>query len=143
MGRTGWLAFLALPLALACGGSGASAAGGEGCAGGEVDRVCRERGDILVPVDGSWSCVPRAADRAECEARGGTYVTDPPYWSACWEPTPDAGRPCTDSADCYGFCEAPPGTAGGARATGTCSDRTGTVCWTAVEGGVVQGPVCI
>jgi hypothetical protein len=55
-------------------------------------------------------------DKAECAAKGGAFghgglLPGP----VCITPTPDAGKPCSKSTDCSGFCMAE---------TKTCSKQT-------------------
>lgn len=87
------------------------------------------------------------AHRPGCEAKGGRWL--PLYkvrrYRVCVLPTQDAGRSCTDSRQCEGYCLAerelaPRGQAAPAR----CSDRAplGGGCWNIVSEGMATGMAC-
>lgn len=64
-------------------------------------------------------------DQADCDAQGGMWLvsmgaSDTP---GCRMQNADAGHVCTDSLQCEGLCEAPDGTAQGARVAGRCTDH--------------------
>lgn len=66
------------------------------------------------------------------------------HW-ACVMPYTDAGRPCTDGAQCQGDCRAtgPVGRPGEA-ATGVCqADTSPFGCFTRVENGRSAGTLCV
>jgi hypothetical protein len=81
-----------------------------------------------------------------CRAKGGHAEMVLYYVEACVWPTQDSGKPCRDTADCQGFCEAPLGTKDGAKTLGKCSskaaDRLGG-CSNLVERGRSMGDVCV
>lgn len=75
--------------------------------------------------------------RAECLARGGEWKRPGRLpVERCLLPTTDAGRACTDAAQCQGLCLAADGATDGAPASGRCSADTDVFgCRTRVEGG--------
>ena len=81
-----------------------------------------------------------------CKAKGGRPEMLLYYVEGCVWPTTDSGKPCRDTADCQGFCEAPFGTEVDARTVGKCSrqgaDRAGG-CTNLVEHGRSTGDVCV
>lgn len=83
---------------------------------------------------------------AACEARGGKPEMVLHYVESCVWAARDAGKACRDSDDCEGYCEAPMGTAFGARTAGQCSrlasDRVGG-CNNHVEDGRSSGDLCV
>ncbi|MFQ5774930.1 MAG: hypothetical protein ACE5GS_10455 [Kiloniellaceae bacterium] len=87
------------------------------------------------------------AHRPGCEAKGGRWL--PLYkvhrFRVCVLPTQDAGRSCTDSRQCEGYCLAERELApGGQAAPGRCSNRAplGGGCWNMVAEGLATGMVC-
>lgn len=82
----------------------------------------------------------RIADEAACTALGGEWTRlglapDP----QCVLQTSDAGRACSDGAQCEGLCLAPEGSVDGTRVEGTCSTTTNPFgCQQRVHEGVVM-----
>ena len=88
------------------------------------------------------------AERAECEAAGGTVQQAGRLgWERCIQPFPDAGKACSGSEDCLGECrladfgDTPePGTP----AEGVCqADDAPFGCHTVVEDGKVKHSICV
>ena len=104
---------------------------------------CRAKNWLMVEIEGEWTCLPRAGGEEDCLKRewAEAYYFGDAWW-ACFENTPDAGAPCDDTRDCFGYCEPPPGAEEGETTLGTCSRRTAEVCSVAVHDGVVWPPVC-
>ncbi len=48
----------------------------------------------------------KAAQKAACTAKGGTYDRAGMYGYTCYMPMPDAGKSCHKSGDCAGICYA-------------------------------------
>lgn len=84
------------------------------------------------PPDTSMS----AADRAECEAAGGSVgrgglLPD----EICYKPTPDAGKACKTADDCSGFCLAE---------TMTCSKVTPQFgCFDFIDAAGAKQSICV
>ena len=95
-------------------------------------------------VDGGGCVPPVVATRDECVAHGGQSVQllGDAQPATCFLPTPDGGAPCADSAQCGGFCEAPPDAKTGVQTSGTCSLRTQELCWNEMRKGSPIGPEC-
>ncbi|MFZ4068898.1 MAG: hypothetical protein ACOYJ6_02205 [Caulobacterales bacterium] len=77
-----------------------------------------------------------------CERRGGAYQIDGGLNRySCIISYSDAGKPCTDKADCQGACLATPGQRMGEKGAGKCA-ATDSVsgCNAPLNGGIV-GPV--
>ncbi|HST45699.1 MAG TPA: hypothetical protein VLK29_10815 [Luteimonas sp.] len=68
---------------------------------------------------------PAIASEAACLERGGqwTQLGRAPL-KQCLLATRDAGKACTDNAQCQGLCLAPEGSVDGTRVGGTCSADT-------------------
>ncbi|KQR08952.1 hypothetical protein VC273_00315 [Xanthomonas nasturtii] len=85
------------------------------------------------------------ADAAACTAKGGQLrPVGRMQIPRCIVPYADAGKTCTDKADCSGDCLATSIVPAGTATTGTCqrdSDRFG--CRQAVVGGKGQAALCI
>ena len=88
------------------------------------------------------------AERAECEAAGGTVQQAGRLgWENCVQPFADAGKACSGSADCLGGClledmtDTPePGTP----VEGVCqADDAPFGCYTVVEDGKVLHWICV
>lgn len=84
-------------------------------------------------------------DQADCKARGGAIEGVGMFGTpACVVPYADAGKRCTDSDDCQGFCKGPEGIAAGTPATGRCSlnsaDHFG--CSSVVRNGLAGETLC-
>ncbi|SBV50776.1 hypothetical protein XBLMG947_1558 [Xanthomonas bromi] len=86
-----------------------------------------------------------SADAAACTAKGGQlHPVGRMQIPRCIVPYADAGKTCTDNADCSGDCLATNIVPTGATTTGTCqrdSDRFG--CRQEVVGGKGQAALCI
>jgi len=89
-----------------------------------------------------------AAERDACLAAGGEIIkTGRLQAEHCVQPYPDAGKVCSDEADCLGWCileesvsEPVPGT----DATGVCQPTTDSFgCTTLVKGGKIEGTICV
>jgi hypothetical protein len=85
-------------------------------------------------------------DQEACAADGGRIEGVGMFGTpACVVPFADAGAPCSDDADCEGFCKAVETSVVGEASTGTCQltshDHFG--CVNKVEGGVVVSGPCI
>lgn len=142
------LAPLALALlAVGC-GSDPSSVGPPPCKRTPGEIACLEKVWIMVSVDEGLECLPRLSvtdpeGPENCDARGGERVYTAGYYSGCLENTTDAGCPCTDSDQCFGYCEAPESAEDGDRAVGTCSKRTAEECYRPVWDGEVVGWLCL
>ena len=88
------------------------------------------------------------SEKADCEKAGGEILKRGRLQAEhCVQPYPDAGQSCSDATDCYGRClleveiENPvPGTA----STGVCqSDTNNFGCRTLINGGKIEGTICI
>lgn len=65
------------------------------------------------------------AERSRCEAAGGEVARGGLAGREnCFQPTPDAGKVCGDSSDCFGQCLAPEDSEMGTATTGTCQPIT-------------------
>ncbi len=85
-----------------------------------------------------------AATEAACTQQGGewTQLGRLPA-KRCLLKTADAGKACSDSAQCEGGCLAPAGTADGAQVAGTCSiDNNPFGCTQRVRDGV-SSTICV
>lgn len=88
-----------------------------------------------------------AGERASCAAKGGNYTRVGLLGSwACVLPMPDAGKVCSDNADCAGQCIFDGQGAPGPDVTvhGLCQ-RTNSPfgCYSVVEHGHAQPPLCV
>lgn len=87
------------------------------------------------------------AERAACEAAGGIIQPSGKLqWENCVQPFADAGKACSNDADCIGECryegdiELPPGAA----VAGTCQvDDARFGCRTVVENGRIAHTLCV
>lgn len=89
---------------------------------------------------------PTAAQTAACTARGGDFRRSglAGFW-LCVVPYADAGKPCSDMADCQGGCLAPPNqTPVRGEAPGRCAASNSQFgCYSRVEKGVVGPGLCV
>lgn len=89
--------------------------------------------------------VATPAERATCEAAGGEVSRMGLLgWEHCLQTYPDAGKVCSDAADCLGTCRNtenhPPQT----KATGTCQVADAPFgCYAMIEGGTVGHTLCV
>ena len=92
------------------------------------------------PADGGVS-----ADAAACAARGGEIQRVGRMQSErCVIRYPDAGKACTDKADCTGRCLGPPQNASSAAVSGVCeTNDSGWVCNAIIEHGRVVSSICV
>lgn len=102
---------------------------------------------LLVALPSVLSAPPPApATQAACEAAGGTWGRFGLLArELCDLPTGDAGKPCSDHADCESVCVATGGAQAGDRVTGRCFARRVTLgtCLPYVANGVAQGVICV
>ena len=108
-------------------------------AGKEAGIGCRIRPDDLA--------LPH--DRGRCDATSCSTANGSCVWGGfgcniiCARSMADEGKPCTDRADCQGFCATTKDVRKGAKASGTCSKTTVSMgCWNQVLRGVAQGYIC-
>lgn len=110
------------------------------------ETACLEKGWIMLPVDGALTCLPPVdgSDPEECAKRSGyqVWVDVDVYWG-CLENTTDAGCPCLNGSECFGYCEAPAEAEFEDRVIGTCSKRTAEECFRTVEDGIASWWVCL
>lgn len=85
-----------------------------------------------------------ALTQAQCQAQGGTWgPMGRAQVAQCLMPTSDAGRACTDSAQCQGQCLATEGSRDGQQVHGTCSVDTNRFgCQQRVRDGVAW-TICV
>ncbi len=76
---------------------------------------------------------------------GGDDNCEPELGASCAEPTADAGKSCTGSEQCEGWCAAPIDAVheSDEPMVGSCSDETIAPCMERVEGGRYGGVMCI
>jgi hypothetical protein len=77
---------------------------------------------------------------ADCQAKGGKIVMS--HETMCIVAMDDAGKTCSDSAECQGGCAAPDGSVAGTKTTGTCAAESGWICTNDVQSGVATGFRC-
>jgi len=85
-------------------------------------------------------------ERARCEAADGEIRRDGlAGWEHCIQTMPDAGKSCSDSADCLDRCLIPGGDADiGVVATGQCSQEDRQFgCYQTVEDGRTEPTICV
>jgi len=87
-------------------------------------------------------------ERARCEAAGGTVRRDGMRgWEQCIQTYADAGKTCSDNAECIGQCrlaleDAMPDT--NASVTGTCQSTDSPFgCYATVEDGKATPAICV
>lgn len=85
-------------------------------------------------------------ETAACTARGGDLVkVGRLQRQVCAVPYPDAGKTCSDKADCTGICRSNTSAPAGQAASGTCQkheyDRFG--CYAEVSHGKVGPTLCV
>jgi len=89
---------------------------------------------------------PTAAQTSACTTRGGEFRRSglAGFW-LCVVPYADAGKPCSDTADCQGGCLAPPNqTPVRGEAPGVCAASNSQFgCYSRVENGVVGPGLCV
>ena len=89
---------------------------------------------------------PTAVQTAACAAAGGAYGQGGlgGFWH-CVIPYADAGKPCSDAADCEGACLAPPNQSPvRGEAPGRCAASNSQFgCYSRVENGVVGPGLCV
>lgn len=98
--------------------------------------------DLFVPHDQT----PTAAQRAQCDARGGAFRRAGLAGSwLCIIPYADGGQPCSDASDCRGACLASPNqTPVRGEAPGRCAASSNPFgCFSRVEKGVVGPGLCV
>ncbi len=88
------------------------------------------------------------AERARCEAAGGTVARDGMLgWEQCIQPYADAGKACTDNADCLGQCRLSLGDdmpVMGKPVTGKCQANDSPFgCYATVENGRATPALCV
>lgn len=81
-------------------------------------------------------------NRAACVRLGGSYEpAGRAGYLNCILAYPDAGKSCTDGADCQGDCRAEAGATSG---PGTCQANTSSFgCYSKVEQGKAVGAICV
>lgn len=89
-----------------------------------------------------------AAERAECEAAGGSVARDGMRgWEQCIQTFADAGKACTDNADCLGQCRLSLGDdmpEAGKPITGKCQATDSPFgCYATVEDGRATPALCV
>ncbi|MEZ5954470.1 MAG: hypothetical protein R3C13_09225 [Hyphomonas sp.] len=86
-------------------------------------------------------------ERATCEAAGGQVRREGLLgFERCIQTYPDAGKTCSDSADCLGECRLPPdsGIPAGEPGTGTCQVTDSPFgCYALVKDGIVRPASCV
>jgi len=101
-----------------------------------------ERTDTVTPIGGPDKAT--VITEAECLREGGqwTQLGRAPV-QQCLRQTTDAGKACSDSAQCEGQCMAPEGAVDGAQVAGQCSVDTNPFgCQQRVRGGVAS-TICV
>jgi hypothetical protein len=58
-----------------------------------------------------------------CGGQGAIWVQQSQIFVCSYYSTPDAGAPCSDQTECYGFCIAETKVPEGTKSTGICSSR--------------------
>ena len=84
-------------------------------------------------------------DQGQCKSEGGSIRGVGMFGTpVCVKPFPDAGKVCSDKAECQGMCKAPEGSIVGARSAGTCQKDTHDFygCYDKIELGIVVAGVC-
>ena len=136
-------AFIGLALLSACAPS--SPPGGETAVLPVAERVSRASTLTLAPAS---AAAPLARNRAACTQLGGLYEpAGRAGYLHCVLTYSDAGKSCSDGADCEGDClagsEQPAGTAGPA-VSGTCQATTSRFgCYSRIEQGRVAMAICV
>jgi hypothetical protein len=87
-------------------------------------------------------------ERSACEAAGGTVARDGMRgWEQCIQPFADAGKACSDNADCIGQCRLSLGDDMpdmGEPVTGTCQVNDSPFgCYATVENGQATPALCV
>ena len=90
-----------------------------------------------------WEINP--TNKESCETLGGVWKV----WGdarnpqpECNLPTSDSGKSCTDSSQCESYCEAPKGSAIGAKAEGKCYGFKIAGCMQEVKNGLAAAEWC-
>jgi hypothetical protein len=117
--------------------------GGWWCLPAGYDDCLATRGLMTSIAGNSYECMRLAASQSQCEELGGEVILTAGHYTACLQDTTDAGKPCDDTAQCEGYCEAPRGSQEGDPVDGTCSRRTLEECFMWVRDGIAGAPICI
>lgn len=119
--------------------------GAAACAGFETEQADPSTPAQYERITFSGETATRR-ERARCEAAGGEIRRDGlAGWEHCIQTMPDAGKSCSDSADCLDRCLIPGGDADiGVVATGQCSQEDRQFgCYQSVEEGRTEPTICV
>jgi len=98
---------------------------------------------IVIGITGIGLIV--VSDQTRCEITGGYwgFMSSEDPTKSCNPSTSDAGKECTDSSQCEGFCKAEEGLEIYSEATGICSQHVLYAgCTWEIKNGLVEPPWC-
>ena len=97
-------------------------------------------------VERSRAAALAKIDQEQCKAEGGVVRGVGMFGTpACVKPFQDAGKICSDKAECQGLCMAPESSVVGSHSTGTCQKDTHDIygCYDKIESSTVVAGICL